>query len=69
MREVIIQLPNKDYELLLSLAQKFHWTTKKKAKSSEAELLNELAASVEQVKQHQKGKIKLKTARELLNEL
>ncbi len=69
MREITIQLPDKDYDLLLSLAQKFHWTTKKKTKNAEAELLNEFATSVEQVKLHQKGKIKLKTARELLDEL
>jgi hypothetical protein len=68
--KIVVEIPDNEatfgMKVLKSLA--FVKTAKPMSKSSE-ELWKELKASAEEVQLHKQGKIKLKTAQELLDEL
>jgi len=70
-----IKLPEKDAEMILKviskLGGKVKLVEKNKHKLSVAEkkMKKDLESAFEEIKLHQEGKIKLKTARELLDEL
>ena len=70
-----IKLPEKDAEMILKviakLGGKVKLVTRKEDKLSPAakKMKEDLENAFQEVKLHQEGKIKLKTARELLNEL
>jgi hypothetical protein len=76
METIIVKPRNKEeLELVSSLLKRMNIRTsiqKKeiiKKKKAKAEFLNSLESRLNEVKQHMEGKIKLKDARTLLNEL
>ena len=72
MRTITVQIPDKEHTFFLKLIKQLGFVAIASNESVDAtndEFLNGLKEAVEEVKLARKGKIKLKTAEELLNEL
>ncbi len=76
METIVIKPRNKDeFELISKMLKKMHIRTsvltqeKNKAKKSKIQFLKSLPKRINQVKLHEEGKLKLKDAKDLLNEL
>ena len=74
--DILVKVPDSKVEFFMELVQNLKFkavpTTKSKTKQftpEQQEWINDLKESLEQVELHQQGKIKLKSARELLDEL
>ncbi len=72
MKDVTLSVPDKDYDFFIKLVKKLDFVKVKEDKKKEAskkKFLEGLKEAVEEVKLAKQGKIKLKSAEELLNEL
>jgi hypothetical protein len=68
--KVLIDIPDKEASFGMKVLKSLSFVKKAKPMSSSAAILwEDLKEAAEQVRLHKKGKIKLKTAQELLNEL
>ncbi|QDK83379.1 hypothetical protein EXU85_34155 [Spirosoma sp. KCTC 42546] len=74
--DILVKVPDNKVEFFMELVQNLKFKAeprvKSKAKSftpEQQEWINDLKESLEEVELHQQGKIKLKSARELLDEL
>ena len=70
MKTLMIQPSNKsDYRLFIDLAKRLNVDYLEQEVPTQKEFLDGLERSVEDVKRHRKGEIKLKNAFDLINEL
>ena len=72
MKNITLSIPEKDYPFFIKLVKKLdfvHIKENKKKKSSKQEFLDGLKEAVEEVNLAKQGKIKLKSAEQLLSEL
>ncbi|UML80563.1 hypothetical protein [Leptospira kirschneri] len=73
MKQVILNVPDNKYPFLMELLQNLKFVRVKKTieekEPTKKEILADLAESVKQVKLHKEGKIKLRSAYELIDEL
>ena len=69
MQRVVIDIPDNKFSLFMELLNNLGIKKVKKLTEQQKEFVNDLQHSLEQVKQHQEGKIKLQSARDFLNEL
>jgi hypothetical protein len=71
MKQVTISIPDNKYPFFIELVQSLGFAKDLKVDSASAkmEILEGLGEAVKQVNLHKKGKLKLKTAQEFLNEL
>ena len=68
--KVIVEIPDNEASFGMKVLKSLAFIKKAKPLSvSAASLLDELKEAAEQVQLHKQGKLKLKTAQELLNEL
>ncbi|MDX2129018.1 MAG: hypothetical protein SFU91_08280 [Chloroherpetonaceae bacterium] len=68
--KVIIDIPDRDAKFALKVLNSLSFIKKTKPLSSAAiELWEELNQATDEVRLHKQGKIKLKTAQEIINEL
>jgi len=68
--KVLIDIPDNEAVFGMEVLKSLSFITKVKPMTmAAAELWNELKEAAEQVRLHKQGKLKLKTAQELLNEL
>lgn len=71
MKEVTVQIPDKEYPFFIELIQKlpFVKTVKTGKGSSKAKLLSDLQGSIDELKQVKAGKKKARNLEDFLNEL
>ena len=68
--KVLIEIPDNEATFGMKVLKSLSFITKAKPMTlASVELWDDLKEATEQVRLHKKGKIKLKTAQELLNEL
>jgi hypothetical protein len=68
--KVLIDIPDEDATFGMKVLKSLSFVRKATPMSKTAiDMWNDLREAADQVRQHKKGKIKLKTAQELLNEL
>ena len=68
--KLIIEIPDNQLSFAIKVLKSFTFIKKIKPMSIEAsKLLNELTDAAKEVRLHKEGKLKLKTAQDLLNEL
>lgn len=68
--KVVIDIPDKEATFAMKVLESLFFVKKARPMSaSAASLWEDLKEAAEQVRLHKKGKIKLKTAQDLLNEL
>ena len=69
MQRIVIDIPDSKISFFLELVNNLGFKKVKKLSRQQQEFVDDLQHSLEQVKQHQEGKIKLQPARDFLNEL
>ncbi len=72
MKDITLSVPDKDFPSFIKLVKNLDFVQIKRAKkpkSKKEKLLHELKEAVDQVNLAKQGKIKLKSADQLLNEL
>jgi flagellar hook-basal body complex protein FliE len=72
MCSITLNIPGKEYDFFMRLVNQLDFVTINKAKNAEKskeEFLEGLKEAVEEVNLAKKGKVKLKSAEQLLNEL
>jgi len=74
MKQVVVNIPDNKYTFFIELVKNLGFTPEIKSEDKQLtykqkQFVDELKESLNQVEQHMQGKIKLKTADELLNEL
>ena len=69
MQRVVIDIPDNKLTFFMELVNNLGFKKVKKLSLQQKEFVDDLQHSLEQVKQHREGKIKLQSAREFLNEL
>lgn len=69
MQRVVIDIPDNKINFFLELVKNLGFKKLKRLSDEQREFLDDLKHSLEQVKQHQEGKIKLQSAEDFLNEL
>ena len=77
MREVLVKVPDEQYRFLMKLLQNLSFVEAKPVKlpkpkkltPEQQEWVDDMREALQQVEQHQRGEIKLKSAWELLDEL
>lgn len=68
--KILLDIPDKQVPLAMQVLKSFTFVKKIKPMSQASESLwSDLQDAAKQVRHHKKGKIKLKTAEDLLNEL
>lgn len=68
--KMIIDIIDKDAEVGIKVLNSLYFVRKSKKLSKDAEtLVEDLKAAATEVELHKKGKLKMKTAKDLLNEL
>lgn len=67
--KVILDVKDEKAGFILELLRNFKFVKAKELTPTKAEMLNDLQEAAEKVRLHKQGKIKLKTAKELLDEL
>ncbi|TAE17484.1 MAG: hypothetical protein EAZ47_08400 [Bacteroidetes bacterium] len=68
--KILLDIPDKQVPFAMEVLRSFSFVKKIKPMSEASETLwNDLQDAAKQVRQHKKGKLKLKTAEDLLNEL
>jgi hypothetical protein len=68
--KVLVEIPDKEAIFAIKVLKSLSFVKKAKPISiSTADLWDDLKEAAEQVRMHKQGKIKLKSAKELLNEL
>lgn len=69
MQRVVIDIPDNKISFFLELVKNLGFKKVKRLSDEQREFVDDLKHSLEQVKQHQEGKIKLQSAEDFLNEL
>ena len=70
MKDITLSVPDKDFPFFIKLVKNLDFVQIKEAKKTKKEkFLSELKEAVDQVNLAKQGKIKLKSADQLLNEL
>ncbi|MCF8372907.1 MAG: hypothetical protein K9H64_14900 [Bacteroidales bacterium] len=69
MQRLVIDIPDNKLNFFMELASNLGFKKVKQLSKGQQRFVEDLQHSLEQVKQHQEGKIKLQTAREFLDEL
>jgi hypothetical protein len=69
MQRVVIDIPDNKFNFFMELVNNLGFKNVKKLSIQQKEFVDDLQHSLKQVKHHRKGKIKLQSAREFLNEL
>jgi len=71
MKDITLSVPDKDYSFFMKLIKQLDFVQVKdsKKKKSKQQFLKELKEAVEEVNLAKQGKIKLKSAEQLLSEL
>jgi len=75
MTEVVLRIPDNNLPFFMQLTKELDFVvvdekkTVKKLSAKQKKWVEGLVAGLKEVRLHQEGKIKLKTAKELLNEL
>ena len=69
MQRIVIDIPDSKISFFLELVNNLGFKKVKKLSRQQQEFVDDLQHSLEQVKQHQEGKIKLQPVRDFLNEL
>ncbi len=69
MQRVIIDIPDNKFNFFMVLVNNLGFKKVKKITKEQQQFVQELKDSLEQVKQHQEGKIKLQSAKDFLDEL
>lgn len=69
MQRIVLDIPDNKINFFLELVNNLGIKKVQRLTSKQKEFVDDLQHSLEQVKQHQEGKIKLQSARDFLNEL
>jgi hypothetical protein len=69
MQRVVIDIPDNKLNFFMELINNLGFKKVKKLSIQQKEFVDDLQHSLEQVKKHREGKIKLQPARDFLNEL
>lgn len=72
MRQVTLHIPDSNYAFFIELAKSLQFVEKieeVEAPPTKKQKLDSITEGIHQAKQHQSGKLKLQTAKELLDEL
>lgn len=69
MQRVVIDIPDNKLNFFLELVKNLGFKKVRKLSDEQKEFVDDLRHSLEQVKQHRDGKIKLQSAEDFLNEL
>jgi len=69
MQGVIIDIPDNKFNFFMELVNNLGFKKVKQISKENKQFIDDLQHSLEQVKQHQEGKIKLQSAKDFLNEL
>lgn len=69
MQRVVIDIPDNKFNFFMELVNNLGFKKVKKISKEQKRFVDDLQHSLEQVKQHQDGKIKLQSARAFLDEL
>lgn len=69
MKRVVLDIPDSKYSFFMELVNNLGFKRVKQISKEQKEFVDDLQNSLEQVKQHQEGKIKLQSAKDFLNEL
>jgi len=69
MQRVVIDIPDNKINFFLELVKNLGFKKVKRITDKQKEFVDDLKHSLEQVKLHQEGKIKLQSAEDFLNEL
>lgn len=68
--KVLVEIPDNQADFGIKVLESLSFVKKARPMSMSAtQLLNDLQEAAEQVRMHKQGKLKLKTAQQLLNEL
>lgn len=69
MQRVVIDIPDNKLSFFMELINNLGFKKVKQISKEQQQFVDDLQDSLEQVKQHQAGKIKLQPAKDFLNEL
>lgn len=72
MKQVVLNIPENKYPFFMELVKSLGFvkvSEETKLTKKQQEFVDDLQHSLEQVKQHQEGKMKLQSAKDYLNEL
>ena len=69
MERVVIDIPDKKFGFFMELMKNLGIKKVRRLTRDQKKFVDDLRQSLEQVEEHQEGKIKLRTAEDLLNEL
>ena len=69
MQRVVIDIPDNKFKFFMELVNNLGFTKIKQISKEQQQFVNDLQHSLEQVEQHQEGRIKLQSAKDFLNEL
>lgn len=68
MQRVVIDIPDNKYKFFMELVNNLGFKKVKQVSKEQMQFVDDLQHSLEQVKQHQEGKIKLQSAKDFLDE-
>jgi uncharacterized protein YpuA (DUF1002 family) len=69
MQRVVIDIPDNKFNFFMELVNNLGFKKVRKLSKEQHQFVDDLQDSLEQVKQHQEGKIKLQSAKDFLHEL
>ena len=69
MQRVVIDIPDSKFSFFMELVNNLGFKKIKQVSKEQKQFIDDLQHSLEQVKQHGEGKIKLQPAKDFLNEL
>ena len=69
MQRVVIDIPDNKFKFFMELVNNLGFKKVKQISKEQQQFVDDLKQSLEQVNQHQEGKIKLQSAKDFLNEL
>jgi inorganic pyrophosphatase len=69
MQRIVIDIPDNKLSFFMELVNNLGFKKVKQISQGQKQFIDDLQHSLEQVKQHQEGKIKLQPAKDFLNEL
>lgn len=69
MQKVVLDIPDNKIDFFMELARNLGFKNVKRLSSKQKEFVDDLKESLNEVELHRKGKIKLQSAREFLDEL
>lgn len=69
MQRVVIDIPDNKFNFFMELINNLGFKKVKQISKNQQQFIEDLKDSLEQVKQHQEGEIKLQSAKDFLDEL